>query len=738
MKMCWFCSKGLTQIMHHSWKLKLFYRRNTSNIPSSEAEAMNTIEQQFRDEIEVERLWITTKQGEFVVFTMLPISLLLIFGLWDTVAHHLLLLWFAMLTLFNLFRWRVLRFYYIHKEALIKDIGKFKHLMLFGSALIGVCWVLGIIWFLVPSEPSNVLIISIALIIQIVGAIATWFCYLPAVMVISLPPILLLLISLFLQGDKISISTGLIFSLMAVLIVITSIKLAKMLNHALLLNYENAALRKESEEKSLLLETALENMAQGISMTDKNDQLRMWNRQFTKLLGSAGEKVAANAYLSAILSAADPPLNVQADGKTKYRLPDGQVYVIRQSTLEQGGRLLTYTDMTDLYNREQALEKASKEAVQANAAKTRFLASASHDLRQPIHALGLFFAELSDRVYSPETALVLGQVEDSISAINSMLNALLDISKLDAQIVLPSTEPVELAELFTRLQSEFQPIASESNNTLSIRMPSVKVNTDPTMLERMLRNLIGNALRYTQNGRVLVAARPRGQQVEIQILDTGRGIPADQLDDIFIEFHQLHNPERDRRQGLGLGLAIVKRLANLLQHDIKVTSNLGRGSCFSINLPLAEEKGYSQPERQGAVTALPNYSLAGHQVLILDDDIAVLKGMEGLLARWGCDVISASSPNEALEKIATCKPKLDLLIVDYRLPNHVSGIDVARYLQNRLGYSVAVLIVTGDTGPERLREAKASGYPLLHKPAQPAKLRSTLQYLLSKSNPAAF
>ena len=697
---------------------------------------MNTIEQQFRDEIEVERLWITTKQGEFVVFTMLPISMLLMFGLWDTVAHNLLLLWFVMLTIINLFRWRVLRFYNIHKDALIQDVEKFKRLMLFGSVLTGVCWVLGIVWFLVPSEPTNVLIISITLFIQIVGAVGTWYCYLPAVIAISLPPTLLLITSLFLQGDKTYIATGLIFSLMAILIVVTSIKLARMLNHALRLNYENAALHKESEEKSLLLETALENMGQGISMSDQDDRLRMWNRQFTKLLGEAGTMVATNAKLLAILNAADPPLNVQADGKTKYRLPDGQVYVIRQSTLEQGGRVLTYTDVTDLFNREQALEKASKEAVQANAAKTRFLASASHDLRQPIHALGLFFAELSDRVYSPETALVLGQIEDSISAINSMLNALLDISKLDAQIVLPSIEPVELAELFIRLQSEFQPIALESNNTLSIRMPSLRVNTDPGMLERMLRNLIGNALRYTQNGRVLVAARPRGQQVEIQVLDTGRGIPEDQLDEIFIEFHQLHNPERDRRQGLGLGLAIVKRLANLLQYDIKVTSNLGRGSCFSISLPLAEEKGRSQPERQGEIAAPPNYSLAGHQILILDDDIAVLKGMEGLLARWGCGVISASTPNEALEKIAVCKTKLDLLIVDYRLPNHVSGIDVARYLQVRLDYPVAVLIVTGDTGPERLREAKASGYPLLHKPVQPAKLRSTLQYLFSKGSNA--
>ena len=696
---------------------------------------MDTIEQKFQNEIEVERLWITTKQGEYVVFTMLPISLLLIVALWDTSTHELLLVWFILLTLINLFRWRILHFYHIHKDVLIKDVGKFKCLLLLGSALIGLCWVLVMVWFLVPSDPTNVLIISIALIIQIVGAVATWYCYLPAVLIISLPPTLLLIGFIFLQDYKIYLATGLIFSLMAISTVITSVKLARMLSHALRLSFENVALRKETEEKTLLLETALENMGHGISMSDRDDRLRMWNRQFINLLGEAGSKVAANANLSSVLSSAYPPLDVRADGITKYHLPDGQAYVIRQATLEQGGRVLTYQDVTDLYNRERALEKASKEAVQANAAKTRFLASASHDLRQPIHALGLFFAELSDRVYSPETAIVLAQIEDSISAINSMLNALLDISKLDAQIVLPAIEAFELADLFIRLQSEFQPIASENNNRLSIRMPSFTVNTDPVMLERMLRNLIGNALRYTQNGRVLVAARPYGQQVEIQVFDTGKGIPEDQLDDIFIEFHQLHNPERDRRQGLGLGLAIVKRLANLLHHNLKVTSKVGRGSCFSISLPLAIETTYAKAIQQKEAGAAPNYSLVGHQVLILDDDIAVLKGMEGLLTRWGCHVISASSPDEALEKVAACKSKLGLLIVDYRLPNHVSGIDVAMELQHRLGYPVAVLIVTGDTGPERLREAKASGYPLLHKPVQPAKLRSTLQYLFSKDNP---
>lgn len=262
--------------------------------------------------------------------------------------------------------------------------------MLFGSALTGLCWVMGILWFLVPSEPSNVLIISVTLFIQIAGAVGTWYCFLPAVIAITLPPTILFIALLFLQGDKIYIATAFIFSLLTLLIITTSIKLVKVINHALRLNFENAALRQESEEKSILLETALENMNQGISMTDKDDRLRMWNRQFTDFLDAAGARVDNNANLASILTAADPPIHVHANVWTKYRLKNRQVYEIRHSELSQGGRVLTYTDISDQIKHEKTLEKARKDAEQANAAKTRFLASASHDLRQPIHALGLF------------------------------------------------------------------------------------------------------------------------------------------------------------------------------------------------------------------------------------------------------------------------------------------------------------------------------------------------------------
>ena len=697
-------------------------------------QTMNTIEQTFHDEIEVERLWSATKQGEFVFFSILPVSIIFVFLFWDEASHSLLLIWFAVLTAINFLRWMSMQFYHTHKETLVANVSRFKWILMVGCTCAGLWWGIGVLWFLEPSQPHNVLIMTIYVVIVSMGAILSWYGYLPAVLAVILPAVGPLVGLLIIEGDSVNVSIGLIFTWLAIMSVSGSLKLANMLNNALRLNFENIALHRESEEKSLMLETALENMGQGISMSDKDDRLRMWNQPFTDLLGSASDKVATDTNLESILNAADPPINAHVGSRTEYQLQDGRVFEIRQTEVQQGGRILTYNDITDLINRERALEEARNTAEQANSAKTSFLAAASHDLRQPIHALGLFFAELSDRVHTPETDSLITQVNDSITAINSMLNALLDVSKLDAGVVQANIESFPLTEIFTRLESEFLPIALENHNQLHIRLSNVTVRSDPAMLERMLRNLINNALHYTENGRVLVAARPRGKNIEIQVVDNGPGIPEDKQDDVFIEFYQVGNQARDRRQGLGLGLAIVKRQAKLLKHKLNLVSRLGHGCCFSITLPLVRvnKVEHKQKERDRFET----YSLDGCPVLVLDDDKDVLEGMRGLLTRWGCQVITASSPTEAFNQLALDQNKPELLIIDYRLPDNVSGIDVAKKLQFSLTYPVSVLIITGDTGPERLREASASGYPLLHKPVQPAKLRSTLQYLFSQQKKA--
>jgi len=693
---------------------------------------MNIPANNLQRQMEIERLWVATEQGRYVFFNMMPISILIVAGLWRSTDSSLLLIWLAALTTVNLFRWLVLDRYRKDKALLAANVGRFKSYILLGAAANAFCWIMSQALFLDTANPANVLIITVPTITEVVGAMLTWFSYFPAVVSISIPVAVSIVWLLLAQGGSQYWAVCVIFAILPVLSATSSQKLAGMLNYALRLNFENAALRRESEEKSLLLETALENMAQGISMSDAEDRLRMWNSEFSRLLGSASPLVRAGAPLSDLLRAADPPLSIADVATQRYYLPDGRVYEVRQSALERGGRVVTYADISALIRREQALEKAHKEAEQANAAKTRFLASASHDLRQPIHALGLFFAELSERVHNDANAKLLSQIEDSIGAINSMLNALLDVSKLDAGVVKPDISACPLNELFHRLGEEFRPIALENRNSLKIRQSDYRVATDPAMLERILRNLIGNALQHSERSRVLVAARYRAGNVQIRVMDTGRGIAADQLDEIFVEFHQLNNPARDRRQGLGLGLAIVKRLANLLHHPLTVTSAPGRGSCFQITVPVSQPKQASPTEARSVAIAEPRWQLQGRRIMVIDDDLSVRDGMQSLLSHWGCRVLTAGSQPEAIARLTEEAAALDLLIVDYRLSDHSSGIDVARELQRRLNYRFGILIVTGDTGPERLREADASGFPLLHKPVQPAKLRSTLQYLLGK------
>jgi signal transduction histidine kinase/CheY-like chemotaxis protein len=367
------------------------------------------------------------------------------------------------------------------------------------------------------------------------------------------------------------------------------------------------------------------------------------------------------------------------------------------------------------------------EAERANAAKTRFLAAASHDLRQPIHALGLSFATLADKVRNAERQALIDQVENSITAVDNMLRALLDISKLDAGVVSPNLEPVPAAPLFRQLHSEFLPMTQQQGNTLIIRPTKDWAQSDPGMLERILRNLLGNALRYTSNGQVLLTARRRGDYLRFEVHDTGPGIPEDRFDDIFIEFQQLGNPHRDRRQGLGLGLAIVKRLAGLLGHPIGLTSQLGRGSCFWVETRLAQPQETAHPP-PGETERLPGDQIHGARVLVLDDETSILQSMRHLLEHWGCEVSTAATLEEA-HRLVQAEAQ-DLLIVDYRLAGEITGLNAANHLQETAGHAIPVLVITGDTAPQRLREARDSGYPLLHKPVQPARLRSTMQHLI--------
>lgn len=379
---------------------------------------------------------------------------------------------------------------------------------------------------------------------------------------------------------------------------------------------------------------------------------------------------------------------------------------------------------------EQKVDDRTRQLELANRAKSRFLAAASHDLRQPMHALGLFVGQLSDMIQYPEARKIVDQVHASVEAMEQLLNALLDISKLDAGVLTPQLEDFPLATLLQRMENNFAAEARAKGLRLRVRPCHLAVRSDPLLLERIVMNLVSNAVRYTERGGVVVGCRRRGKRVRIDVWDSGIGIAEDKQREIFREFIQLGNQERDRSCGLGLGLAIVERLARLLDHRIDLASTPGRGSRFSIELPLGDAQ-QAIREQRGPVPA--TNSLNGLFVVVVDDEALVRAGMEGVLHGWGCHVVSAGSGDEALALLGEHERTPDVLISDYRLRENETGIEVINRLRTHYASAIPAALISGDTAPERLREAKDSGYPLLHKPVSPAKLRALLIYLITET-----
>ncbi|BCK87511.1 sensor histidine kinase RcsC [Sideroxyarcus emersonii] len=388
---------------------------------------------------------------------------------------------------------------------------------------------------------------------------------------------------------------------------------------------------------------------------------------------------------------------------------------------------------------EQRIEKATQElrlkkeeAEKANFDKSRFLAAASHDLRQPMHALGLFIGELRSRLETPDQLKIASKVEESVEALSSLLDSLLDISKLDAGIVIPQIQAVDMGAMMRRLQQDFQPIAQRKNITLRVRPVEGAVLSDPVLLERILLNLLSNAIRYTpQNGSVLLACRRRGEELRIEVRDNGIGIPMEEQQNIFREFVQLANSARDRSKGLGLGLAIVDRLCRLLHHPLSLRSAPSCGSNFTICVTrvIGVEELLAEPEPISAVPISRHDRLDNLQVLVVDDDILVRTSTAGILETWGCRVAVADSLREIGDRHSGVN--FDLVICDYRLPDG-DGLMLADLLKVQCDIPPAFILVSGDTAPEILQSVNQRGLHLMHKPVRPAKLRSLMLFLLKK------
>jgi len=364
----------------------------------------------------------------------------------------------------------------------------------------------------------------------------------------------------------------------------------------------------------------------------------------------------------------------------------------------------------------------------ANLAKSRFLAAASHDLRQPLHALNLFVAQLRTETDPAERSRVTAQIDAAVTAMNDLFNALLDISKLDAGALAPELTIFPVARVLQRIERTFAPAAREKGLRLRMVQSDAWVRSDLILLERILLNLVSNAIRYTDRGGVVVGCRRRGGQLRIEVWDSGIGIPEDQRENIFGEFYQLAASERGGRGGLGLGLAIVDRLCRLLDHRLELTSTLGRGSRFVVSLPMAAAP--QEPIEHSIASKATADPASGKLIVVIDDDALALDAMRGLLGRWGCLVVTAESESAALASLAGDDDRPDLIISDYRLADGHTGIEAIQRLRSAFRAPIPAFLITGDIAPERLREASANGFHLLHKPVEPMALRAMLNQIL--------
>lgn len=379
----------------------------------------------------------------------------------------------------------------------------------------------------------------------------------------------------------------------------------------------------------------------------------------------------------------------------------------------------------ELHRRLEQVDAARATAEQASVAKSRFFAAASHDLRQPLHSLGLLAGALRDTVRDAEGRTLVRRIADAIGALNRLFDELLDISRLEAGTVEVRRRDIALQPLFDRLDDEFHADASARGLRLRFHPTALTVHTDPTLLERIVANLVSNAVRYTPSGGVLVGARRRGGAIVLQVWDSGIGIAPEQRELIFEEFYQAGNRGRDPKQGLGLGLAIVRRLTALLDVPLALDSVPGRGSCFALTLPPAraaiamaatEEEGEDRP-------------FLGRAVAVLDDDAAICEATTELLGRWGANARSGTSL-ESVRAVLGAGFVPDAILADLRLCGEFDGVAAVEQLRAQLGRAVPALLISGDIGARELARVKASGLTLLTKPVAPARLRAALHALL--------
>jgi two-component system CheB/CheR fusion protein len=401
------------------------------------------------------------------------------------------------------------------------------------------------------------------------------------------------------------------------------------------------------------------------------------------------------------------------------------------------GVVITFTDVTERKQSSKALEAAKQKAELANAAKSRFLAVASHDLRQPLQSLALIQGLLGKIVEGEKAKKLVGRIEETLTVMSGMLNTLLDINQIEAGVVCPRIEKFQISDLLSQLKDEFIDHAQARNIELRIASCSAWIDSDPHLLKQMLRNLLGNALKYTEQGKVLLGCRRRDGALSIEVWDTGIGIPEKDYQSIFGEFHQLNNAARERSRGLGLGLSIVQRLGDLLGHHIGVHSEPGKGSVFTIDVvdrQNGSEPPSGRPQRTGG-DQNPEPARRTGEILVVEDDPELCQLIELLLKDEGHHVAAVHDGAAAQALLVRGAIRPDLILTDFNLPNGVNGIQLAKKLREKVHLETPVIILTGDISTDTLREIAGENCVQLNKPVNAKELTQVIQRLLPLSQP---
>ena len=427
------------------------------------------------------------------------------------------------------------------------------------------------------------------------------------------------------------------------------------------------------------------------------------------------------------------PLQLLTDSINRYtplhkveEFEDEKVILAREDELGRMGRSFNRLKQ-DLWEQSEGLQNAKIDAERANKAKSLFLASASHDLRQPLNAMQMYIAALQSKVKDKEIMRIIEDINSVSISTARLLNALLDVSELEVGAIKPRFEIFSANNILISIFQSFLPLAKDKGLNFRVVPSSIYVRSDPALLERILGNFMSNAIRYTDKGSVLIGCRKRGDKVVIEVWDTGCGISDDQMSLIYEDFYQVENKERDRGKGLGLGLALAKRLADSLEHSINSKSTLGAGSCFSVAVDIAENKADKNLD-DGFMNIM---NLSGVNVFLVEDDIDVLKATKQLLESWGCKVKTARNKDEVMNLIKENPyDNPDIILADNRLPGDASGIDITYLIQEKLQASIPCVIMTGDVERNHVQSIIDQGFPVLLKPIQPAKFRAMLSHLI--------